>query len=174
MCDKAVCVANFQLCYAQQPEKQYAVAKVGAGGTAKAIMDAREMRKMQNDENDLIQDMVKTIVREADPDTVILFGSRAQGVARPDSDVDLLIVEREPFSAQRSRRQETARLYLALRKLAVPKDLLLYSRDEFERLKDSAHHVVGRARREGKVLHERAGVLAEVEQLLATVVSAIA
>ncbi|MFZ4539802.1 nucleotidyltransferase domain-containing protein [Propionivibrio sp.] len=104
----------------------------------------------------LIREMVDTIVREADPDTVILFGSLARGVARPDSDVDLLIVEREPFSSQHSRRQETARLYLALRKLAMPKDLLLYNRDEFEQHKDSAHTIVGRAQREGKVLHERA------------------
>ena len=111
---------------------------------------------MQHDNNHLIETMVKTIVQEADPDTVILFGSHARGDARPDSDVDLLIVEREPFNTRRSRRGETARLYLALRKVAVPKDLLLYSRDEFERFKDSAHHVVGRARREGKVLHERA------------------
>ena len=52
-------------------------------------------------------------VREANPDTVILFGSRARGDSRPDSDVDLLIVEPEPFSPQGSRGQETARLYLA-------------------------------------------------------------
>lgn len=110
---------------------------------------------MQSNEDDLIQEMVDTIIREADPDAVILFGSRARGNARADSDVDLLIVEREPFTPQRSRRQETARLYLALRKLALPKDLLLYSRDEFERLKDSVHHIVGRAQREGRVLHER-------------------
>lgn len=111
---------------------------------------------MHSEENRLIRQMVDTIVREANPDTVILFGSRARGDARSDSDVDLLIVEREPFSPQRSRRQETARLYLALRKLAMPKDLLLYSREEFEQLKDSPHHIVGRAQREGKVLHERA------------------
>ena len=110
---------------------------------------------MQSTEDSLIREMVATIVREADPDTVILFGSRARGNAGADSDVDLLIVEREPFSPHRSRRQETARLYLALRKLAIPKDLLLYSRDEFERFKDSTHHIVGRARREGRVLHER-------------------
>lgn len=111
---------------------------------------------MQNEENRLIREMVDTIVREANPDTVILFGSRARGDARADSDVDLLIVEREPFSPQHSRRQETARLYLALRKLAIPKDLLLYSRDEFERFKNSPHHIVARAQREGRVLHERA------------------
>jgi predicted nucleotidyltransferase len=122
------------------------------------LIDSRfqELAKMQRKEDSMIREIVDTIVREADPDTVILFGSRARGDARPDSDVDLLIVERESFSPQHSRRQETARLYLALRKLAMPKDLLLYSRDEFERLKDSAHHIVGRAQREGRVLHERA------------------
>jgi hypothetical protein len=67
-----------------------------------------------------------------------------------------MIIEHECFSPQRSRRQETARLYLALRKLPMPKDLLLYSREEFERLKDSPHHIVGRAQREGLVLHARA------------------
>ncbi|MCX7111014.1 MAG: nucleotidyltransferase domain-containing protein [Proteobacteria bacterium] len=34
-----------------------------------------------------------------------MFGSRARGDARPDSDVDLLIIESEPFSVQRSRRR---------------------------------------------------------------------
>jgi predicted nucleotidyltransferase len=108
---------------------------------------------MESEEENLIRQMVEVIVREAAPEAVILFGSHARGKATPDSDVDLLIVERAPFSPQHSRRQETARLYLALRKLAVPKDLLLCSRDEFERFKDSPNHVIGRARREGQVLH---------------------
>lgn len=110
---------------------------------------------MEPTENRLIQEMVETIVREVDPETVILFGSHARGDARPESDVDLLIVEREPFGPQRSRRQETARLYLALRKLPIAKDLLVYSRDEFEQLRHSAHHIVARAQKEGKVLHVR-------------------
>jgi predicted nucleotidyltransferase len=103
----------------------------------------------------LLQEMVATLVREADPEAVILFGSRARGDARADSDVDLIVVERVPFSPQRSRRLETARLYMALRKIPVAKDLLLYSRDEFERHKHSSNHVIGRAWREGRVLHER-------------------
>ncbi len=62
----------------------------------------------------MIQELVATIVREVNPDTVILFGSRARGEAGPDSDVDVLIIDPEPFTPQHSRRQETARLYLAL------------------------------------------------------------
>jgi len=36
-------------------------------------------------------------------------------------------------------------LYIALRGLAVSKDILLYSREEFERWKNSLSHVVDRA-----------------------------
>ena len=106
-----------------------------------------------SEEESLLRQMVKTIVNEVSPETIILFGSRARGEARPDSDVDLLVVETEPFSPQRSRRKEAARLYMALRNLGVSKDILLYSRDEFEHWKDSLNHVVGRAHREGRVLH---------------------
>lgn len=108
-----------------------------------------------SNEEVLLQQMVQTIIKEVSPETIILFGSRARGDARADSDVDLLVVETEPFSPQRSRRKEAARLYMALRGMAVSKDILLYSRDEFERWKNSLNHIVGRAHREGRVLHGR-------------------
>ncbi|MDP2795635.1 MAG: nucleotidyltransferase domain-containing protein [Sulfurisoma sp.] len=101
----------------------------------------------------VLQQMVDIIVREVDPETIILFGSRARGDARPDSDVDLMIVEKEPFSAGKSRRKQSGRLYLALMDLPGPKDILLYSRDEFDFWKKSLNHVVGHASREGRVLY---------------------
>ncbi len=103
----------------------------------------------------LLQHMVDIIVREVDAETIILFGSYAQGNARPDSDIDLLIVEKEPFGIQKSRRKESGRLYLALMDIPLAKDLLLYSREEFDHWKNSPHHVVGRALREGRVLRDR-------------------
>jgi predicted nucleotidyltransferase len=39
-----------------------------------------------------IQELVDRIVREFHPERVVLFGSRAYGEPRPDSDVDLLVV----------------------------------------------------------------------------------
>ncbi len=108
-----------------------------------------------SDQESLLRQMVSTIVNEVAPEAIILFGSRARGDARPDSDVDLLVVETEPFSPQRSRRKEAARLYMALRGMAVSKDILLYSREEFDHLKSSLNHVVGRAHREGRLLHGR-------------------
>ena len=39
-----------------------------------------------------LDEAVRRIVEVADPDVVILFGSHAEGRARADSDVDLLVV----------------------------------------------------------------------------------
>ena len=111
--------------------------------------------KVFSNEEGLLQHMVQTIVSEVAPETIILFGSRARGDARSDSDVDLLVIEKEPFSPQRSRRKEMARLQMALRNLPLSKDILLYSRDEFEYWRNSLNHLVGRAGREGRVLHGR-------------------
>lgn len=107
-----------------------------------------------NEEN-LLRQMVDVIVRERSPEAIILFGSRARGDARADSDVDLLVIEKEPFSPQRSRRKGVARLQMALRELPLSKDILLYSRDEFERWRNSLNHLAGRASREGRLLHGR-------------------
>lgn len=110
---------------------------------------------MNPDEDTLLRQMVEVIVREVDPETIILFGSRARGEARPDSDVDLLVIEKEPFSPLRSRRMEAARLYRRLAGFGVAKDLLLYSRDEVSQLAGSLNHVVARAMREGRLLYEQ-------------------
>jgi uncharacterized protein len=104
-------------------------------------------------EADILRQMVDIIVREASPEAIMLFGSRARGDARPDSDVDLLVVVREPFGPGRSRIQEAARLYRALAEMPVSKDLLLYSRGEAERWRGALNHVVARAYREGRVLY---------------------
>jgi len=50
------------------------------------------MRQIVVDAN-LLQEIVRRLVEAIDPDRIILFGSRARGDARPDSNIDLLIVK---------------------------------------------------------------------------------
>ncbi|MBI2842874.1 MAG: nucleotidyltransferase domain-containing protein [Armatimonadetes bacterium] len=99
--------------------------------------------------------IVDVIVREVDPERVYLFGSRATGRASETSDLDLLIVEREPFGPNRSRRQEMVRLWKLLARFRVPKDILVYSLDEIEHWRTARNHVVAHALREGRLLYER-------------------
>ena len=103
----------------------------------------------------LLDRMIRTIVDEVAPEQVILFGSRARGDARPDSDVDLLIIESEPFGDGRNSHAESVRLDRALRATPATTDILVYSRDEIERWRGSLNHVAARALREGRVLYTR-------------------
>ena len=74
----------------------------------------------------LIDQMVKAVVDEVDPEQVILFGSRARGEEQEDSDVDLVVVEAEPFGRERSRHKEMVRLYKVLANFPVSADILVY------------------------------------------------
>ncbi len=105
--------------------------------------------------DELLDEIVRAIVAEVDPEQVILFGSRARGEAHEHSDVDLIVIEAEPFGAGRSRVEEAARLYRAASGFGVNKDILVFTLAEREYWRDSLNHVLARALREGRVLYER-------------------
>ena len=83
---------------------------------------------------------------------IVLFGSRARGSAREDSDVDLLIVT--PSELRPMQRGVKARLALYGTGLAF--DLIVLTPDEYAREKEFAGGVVATAAGEGRVLHEAA------------------
>jgi len=72
-----------------------------------------------------IQKAVDILVREANPLKVILFGSQQRGDASEDSDVDLLVIEKDLIN----RRKEMARLRKAVSPLRIPMDVLVASED---------------------------------------------
>ncbi len=94
-------------------------------------------------------DRAARVLIEAAPagSEVILFGSYARGDARPDSDVDFLVVEPEV----RGRRSEMVRLREALRPLKIPVDVLVVSAEGFRAWKDQINNVIFEAAREGRV-----------------------
>lgn len=103
----------------------------------------------------LIEEMVRTIVDEVEPRRIYLFGSYARGSQTADSDIDLLIVEDLGFGPGRNRWAELKRIRRALRPYRIPKDILVYSQDEFVAWEKSINHIVARAVREGRLLYER-------------------
>jgi predicted nucleotidyltransferase len=97
-----------------------------------------------------IREAVAILVREAQPEWVILFGSYARGDATPGADLDLLVVEKEV----RHQQAEMARLRRALSPLRIPVDVLV---TDLARLSSSWADFPGsylyEALREAEVLH---------------------
>ncbi len=103
----------------------------------------------------LLEEMTRKIVETVNPRQVVLFGSRARNDSHSTSDIDLLVVEDEPFGPTRSRRNEMAKLWRALSGFDVAKDILVYAFEEVERWRHSRSHVVAHALRHGRILYER-------------------
>jgi predicted nucleotidyltransferase len=98
-----------------------------------------------------IDRMVRRIVKQFDPEQVILFGSQARGDAGPDSDVDLLVV----MDVKGSRFEKGLEIHLALLEFAVPLDILVTTPDDFAWRKEVIGTIEWPAFREGKVLYAR-------------------
>jgi predicted nucleotidyltransferase len=88
------------------------------------------------------------------PLRLVLLGSRARGEARPDSDLDLLVVIPQPSLTPLDRQVALKALRSALRPLRLPVgvDLVVVGLEDARTLADSRWHVVARALREGREL----------------------
>lgn len=91
----------------------------------------------------------------ADPEVlaVVAFGSRGRGEARPDSDLDLAVILRQPHLSPSEKLAHWQRLRQILGSLGVGVDLVVAGRDDAARLSGSRWHVFGDVAREGRVLH---------------------
>lgn len=99
----------------------------------------------------VIADIVQRIVVTAQPDKIILFGSRARGDARPDSDFDILVIK----ESAEPRYRRSVPLYVALADLPAEVEVMVYTPEEVEEWGQVSQAFVTTAVREGKIIYER-------------------
>ena len=97
---------------------------------------------------------IAAVIHAEIPDCEVrLFGSRARGTARPDSDADLLITVPDAWLAGHDRLKVLGSLWRKLASHRLPLDLLLYSQAE---VRERAHYrsaVTTQAYQEGILLN---------------------
>jgi predicted nucleotidyltransferase len=100
-------------------------------------------------ETEILLEIPKRLARLS-PQLILLFGSRATGAARKDSDYDLLVVMdvRDPSQPRSS---PVRRL---LRGLGVPFDVVVYTPEEWSSYRSHPQSLAHELARAGRVLHE--------------------
>jgi predicted nucleotidyltransferase len=105
---------------------------------------------MAKPRNALLRELVRRIRATAEPEKIILFGSRARGDEHSDSDLDIFIV----MDSDLPRYKRPVPFYRALAGLGVAKDILVYTPAEVEEWKTASCSLVATVLREGMVLYE--------------------
>ena len=112
----------------------------------------REPAAPAQTDDPVLDEMVRRLVDAVHPDRIILFGSRARGDARPDSDYDLLLIAPSALS----RGDRSIPLFRALRGIPVPIDVIWRTQPEVDEWLGAKSYYTTRAVREGRVVYERA------------------
>lgn len=98
----------------------------------------------------LVQETIDTIVREFEPEIIIVFGSVAKGTADEYSDLDLLVV----MDTDQGYYVRASVIYRVVYRIPIPKDIIVLTPEEFESEKDNPLSFVSEIVRTGKVFYE--------------------
>jgi predicted nucleotidyltransferase len=98
-----------------------------------------------------LDEVVRRTLAAGKPLKVVLFGSRASGNPRPDSDLDLLIIEESDLP----RYKRAPRYLRALVGLFPAKDVIVWTPQEVEAWANVPSAFITSVLREGKTLYAR-------------------
>jgi predicted nucleotidyltransferase len=99
---------------------------------------------------EIIEIVKNKLIETYYPEEIYLFGSFAWGKADKDSDIDLLIVinksEEKPY-------KRVIKGIRALRGLKIPKDIIVYTKEEFNKLSEDISTLCYKIKHEGIKLY---------------------
>lgn len=122
---------------------QWALKKIKAGN---------EVIMQKNNIQNQIREITRRIVKNINPEKVVLFGSHAYGAPDQESDLDLLVVVNESKQPRYKRAREIRKHLWGI--TDIPKDILVYTKDEIEEWKGVKEAFITSVVEQGKVLYE--------------------
>lgn len=99
----------------------------------------------------ILRNMIDILVREVEPDRIILFGSRGKNQHDDRSDYDLCVLK----TGVAHRRDLAKQIYRLLYDLDAPIDVIVETPERFELLKNKRHLIYKTIATEGQVVYER-------------------
>ena len=90
------------------------------------------MEKKENKDNKVL-DIIRTTVRNTEPDAgIILYGSRARGDAREDSDWDVVVLLNKPFMPYHERYKVAYDVWDKGQDIGQEINMLVYTKEQWD------------------------------------------
>lgn len=96
-----------------------------------------------------INEVINRIVKNINPEEIILFGSYASGNPSEDSDLDILIIKE--MRMPRYKRSREVKKHL--RGMKIPIDVIVYTKKEIKKWENTETAFINQAIKQGKILY---------------------
>jgi predicted nucleotidyltransferase len=103
-------------------------------------------------EQETIQKIIEIIVKEINPEKIIMFGSRAREDARDNSDYDICVIKE---GIEHERNKYTKKLYIALHDVGEAIDLIVETPDRFPKLIEYKSYIYRHIQKDGLIIYEK-------------------
>jgi len=108
-----------------------------------------------------VLDNLVILLKSSDPYKIILFGSYAKENQDENSDIDLMVIldnnhVSKTYQERLSKKIFVKNLVLEINR-KVPLDILVYSREELNIIKEHGSYFIDEIERTGKIIYEKAG-----------------
>lgn len=98
----------------------------------------------------IIQQIINSLVALVNPDKIILFGSRATGKAKKDSDYDVCVLKKNA-----NRKKMLDKIYRTGLQAGAPVDIIVNTPNKFDIQKNKSYYVYYDVAKEGKIIYEK-------------------
>lgn len=110
---------------------------------------------------DAILDKLVSSLKPSDPYKIVLFGSYANGDPNEHSDIDIMVIldnydVSKTFEERLDKKISIRNLVLEINR-KVPLDILVYSREEFNIVKNYGNYFIDEIEKTRRVIYEKAG-----------------
>lgn len=99
----------------------------------------------------ILQEIINRIVEEADPDKIVLFGSRVRNHHKDSSDYDVCVIKQGFYHKRKLRRN----LYSKLFGVGAAVDIIVETPEKFSELKTKPFLIYSEVEKHGEVIYEK-------------------
>jgi len=112
------------------------------------------------DFNTILDNLISSL-KPSDPYKIILFGSHANGNSDKHSDIDIMVIldnydVSKTYEDRLNKKIAINNLVIEINR-KIPLDILVYSREEFNIVKNYGNNFIDEIEKTGKVIYEKAG-----------------